>query len=132
MIGMDSTTRVAAETRKAMMAVATVTWEGEDETVRTARARIEDTSPSGACFRLKVPIKSGTRVEVSWCRDDFSGMSKWCREEDGEYVVGPDCKQAIKYDRGQGARARCAGDRSSPGTASGYTKSAYSGRAPCE
>lgn len=88
MIGMDSTTRVAAETRKAIMAVATVTWEEEDETVRTARARIEDTSPSGACFRLKAPIRSGTRVEMSWCRDDFSGMTKWCREEDGEYVVG--------------------------------------------
>jgi hypothetical protein len=71
-----------------MMAVAKVTWEDEDETVHTARGKIEDTSPSGACFRLKVPIRAGTRVEVSWCRDDFSGMTKWCREEDGEYVVG--------------------------------------------
>jgi hypothetical protein len=71
-----------------MMAVATVTWEDEEETARTARARIEDTSPSGACFRLKVPIRAGTRVELSWCRDDFSGMTKWCRKEDGEYVVG--------------------------------------------
>jgi hypothetical protein len=87
-IGMDSTTRVAVETRKAMMAVATVTWEDEDQTVHTARARIEDTSPSGACFRLKMPIRAGTRVEVSWCRDDFSGMTKWCREDDSEYLVG--------------------------------------------
>ncbi len=71
-----------------MMAVATVTWEDEDETVHTARAKIEDTSPSGACFRVKIPIRAGTRVEVSWCRDDFSGMTKWCREYDGEYVVG--------------------------------------------
>jgi hypothetical protein len=86
--GMDSTTRVAAETRKAMMAVATVTWEDEDQTVHSARAKIEDTSPSGACFRVKMPIRAGTRVEVSWCRDDFSGMTKWCREDDGEFVVG--------------------------------------------
>jgi hypothetical protein len=86
--GMDSTTRVAMETRKAMMAVATVTWEDEDETVHSARAKIEDTSASGACFRVKMPIRAGTRVEVSWCRDDFSGMTKWCREDDGEFVVG--------------------------------------------
>jgi hypothetical protein len=85
---MDSTTRVALETRKAMIAVATVTWEDENETVRTARARIEDTSPSGACLWLKVPIRSGTRVEVSWCRDDLSGKTKRCRDDDGEYVLG--------------------------------------------
>src|SRR5271169_3182557 len=86
--GMDSTTRVTMETRKAMMAVATVTWEDEDETVHSAQAKLEDTSASGACFRVKMPIRAGTRVEVSWCRDDFSGMTKWCREDDGEFVVG--------------------------------------------
>jgi hypothetical protein len=71
-----------------MMAVADVSWEDQDETLHTARARIEDTSPSGACFRLKVPIGAGTRVHVSWCRDDFSGTARWCHAEDGEYVVG--------------------------------------------
>lgn len=71
-----------------MMAVAKVTWEDEDETVHTAPAAIEDTSPCGACFRLKIPIRPGSRVEVSWCRDDFSGMTKWCREDQGEFLVG--------------------------------------------
>jgi len=70
------------------MAVAKVTWEDEGETVHTAPATIEDTSPSGASFRLKIPIRPGSRVEVSWCRDDFSGMTKWCREDQGEYLVG--------------------------------------------
>src|SRR5271156_5984235 len=88
MIGMDSTTRGAGEPRKAMMAVAKVSWEDGDETVHTAPARIEDTSPSGACFRLKVPIEAGTRIHVSWCRDEFSGAAKWCRADDGEFVVG--------------------------------------------
>jgi len=85
---MESTTRVPLETRKAMMAIASVTWEDEDETVHTARARIEDMSVSGACFRLKIPIRAGTKVGVSWCRDEFTGMTKWCREEHGEYLVG--------------------------------------------
>lgn len=71
-----------------MMAVAEVSWEDQDETIHTAPARIEDTSPSGACFRLKVLIEIGTRIHVSWCRDDFSGTAKWCRAYDGEYVVG--------------------------------------------
>jgi len=71
-----------------MMAVAKVTWEDEDETVHTAPATIEDTSPSCACFRLRIPIRAGSRVEVSWCRDDFSGMTKWCRADQGEYLVG--------------------------------------------
>src|SRR5271154_1695795 len=85
---MNSSTRGVGEPRKAMMAVAKVTWEDQDETVHTAPARIEDTSPSGACFRVKVPIEAGTKVHVSWCRDEFSGTTRWCRVEDGEFVVG--------------------------------------------
>jgi hypothetical protein len=85
---MDSVTRGAGEPRKAMMAVAKASWEDGEETVHTAPAKIEDTSPSGACFRLKVPIESGTRIHVSWCRDDFSGTARWCRADDGEHVVG--------------------------------------------
>jgi hypothetical protein len=88
MHGMDGTTRSAGERRKAKMAVARVSWEDRDETVHTAPARIKDRSPSGACFRLKVAIEAGTQIHVSWCRDDFSGTAKWCRAEDGEYVVG--------------------------------------------
>jgi hypothetical protein len=76
MIGMESANQGTLEPRKAMMTIAKVTWEDEDETVHTAPATIEDTSPSGACFRLKIPIRSGSRIEVSWCRDDFSGTTK--------------------------------------------------------
>ena len=85
---MYSSTRGVSEPRKAMMAVAKVTWEDQYETVHTAPARLEDTSASGACFRVKVPIEAGTRVRVSWCRDDFSGTTRWCRAADGEYVMG--------------------------------------------
>ena len=71
-----------------MMAVARVSWEDCDETVLTAPAKIEDTSPSGARLRLKVPIEAGTKIQVSRCRDDFSGTAKWCRADEGEYAVG--------------------------------------------
>ena len=88
LVDMDSATRGAGEPRKAMMAVAKISWEDCDETVHTAPAKLEDTSPSGACLRLKVPIEAGTTIHVSWCRDDFSGTVKWCRADEGEYVVG--------------------------------------------
>ena len=96
MIGMDSATWGVSEPRKAMMAIAKVSWEDRYETVHTAPARTEDTSPSGACFRLKVAIEAGTDIRVSWCRDDFSGTTKWCRAEDGEYVVGMQRDQAAR------------------------------------
>src|SRR5271156_552074 len=88
LVDRDSATRGAGEPRKAMMAVAKVSWEDGDETVHTAPAKIEDTSPSGACLRLKVPIEAGTKIHVSWCRDDFSGTTRWCRADEGEFVVG--------------------------------------------
>jgi hypothetical protein len=71
-----------------MMAVARVSWVDGDGTVHTAPAKMEDTSLSGACLRLKVPIDAGTKIHVSWCRDDFSGTTRWCRGEEGEFVVG--------------------------------------------
>ena len=92
-----------------MMAVAKVTWEDEDATVHTASATIEDTSLSGACFRLKIRIRPGTRIDVSWCRDDFSGMTKWCREDQGEYLVGMQrdriTSKAVGSNRAEGAGA---------------------------
>jgi hypothetical protein len=71
-----------------MMAVAKVSWEARDETAYSAIAEIKNTSNSGACIRLQVPIETGTKVHVSWCRDDFSGTARWCRAYDGEYMVG--------------------------------------------
>jgi hypothetical protein len=59
-----------------------------DETVHTAPAKIEDMSPSGACFRVKQPIGPETRVEVGSCREGFSGTTKCCREDHGEYLEG--------------------------------------------
>jgi hypothetical protein len=93
---MDSATRGVSEPRKAMMAVAMVSWEDQDETVHKAAAKIEDTSRSGACLRLKVPIEAGTKIHVSWCRDEFSGTTKWCRADDGEYVVGMRRDQVVQ------------------------------------
>jgi hypothetical protein len=96
MIGMDRATRAVDEPRKAMMAVVKVSWEARDETIHSASVKIKDTSPSGACFRLQVPIEAGTKIHVSWCRDDFSGTIKWCRGEDGEYVVGMRRDQVVR------------------------------------
>jgi hypothetical protein len=71
-----------------MMAVVKVSWEARDETAYSAIAEIKNTSNSGACIQLQVPIETGTKVHVSWCRHDFSGTVRWCRAYDGEYMFG--------------------------------------------
>jgi hypothetical protein len=71
-----------------MMAVVKVSWEARDETAYSAIAEIKNTSNSGACIQLQVPIETGTKVHVSWCRHDFSGTARWCRAYDGEYMFG--------------------------------------------
>ena len=62
------------------MTVPTASCEEEDETARTARARIDDTSPSGARFWLKVPIRSGPKAEVSWRRGEDGSPTRHERE----------------------------------------------------
>ncbi len=70
------------------MARAEVTWEDQPGTWRGAQARIEDTSRSGACIRVSVPISIGQRLKVKWHREEFLGIAKYCRRDGGDYVLG--------------------------------------------
>ena len=49
---------------------------------------MEDTSPSGACIRLKMPIGVGAIVKIKSHREEFSGTTRYCRREGGDYVLG--------------------------------------------
>jgi hypothetical protein len=71
-----------------MMALAKVSWEDRAGVSRGASAKIEDTSRSGACIRIGVPIRVGSKLEVAWRDGKFSGITKYCRAEGGDYVLG--------------------------------------------
>jgi hypothetical protein len=70
------------------MARAEVAWEDQPGAWRDAQAKIEDTSRSGACIRVGVPISVGSRLKVKWHREEFFGITKYCRRDGGDYVLG--------------------------------------------
>jgi hypothetical protein len=76
------------ELRTAVMIRVEASWEESGGGLRTIVARMEDRSLSGACIRTGIPIHVGTRVRVHWRFDQFSGVSKYCRVDGFEYVVG--------------------------------------------
>ncbi len=77
-----------AEPRTAVMIVVEATWEDQGGTVQKVRARMENKSVSGACIRLKKPIRVGTRVKVEWRWEEFTGMTRYCRSEADGFRVG--------------------------------------------
>jgi hypothetical protein len=81
-------TKLALEPRTAIMAVAEVVWEDQLGTLQGAVARIEDTSRSGACIRVPVPISVGAKLKIKWHREEFSGVAKYCRRDGADYVLG--------------------------------------------
>ncbi|MFY9949296.1 MAG: hypothetical protein WAK27_11395 [Candidatus Sulfotelmatobacter sp.] len=78
----------AREIRIAVMMLAEVSWEDATGKLQSASARLEDKSQSGACIRMKKPVEVGTKLRV-WGRfEEFSGVVRYCRSEDWDYVVG--------------------------------------------
>jgi hypothetical protein len=75
------------EPRTVMWAVAEVFWEDLTGTKR-APATLEDTSPSGACLRVKTPITIGSEVTVKWHREQFSATARNCRRDGAEFLWG--------------------------------------------
>jgi len=50
--------------------------------------KIEDTSRSGACIRISVPIGVESKLIVDWREGRFSGVARYCRADGDEYSVG--------------------------------------------
>ena len=76
------------EPRTVLWAVAEVAWEDLTGTPNRASATLEDTSPSGACIRLKTPITVGSRITVKWHREQFSGVARNCRSDGKDFLLG--------------------------------------------
>ena len=76
------------EPTTALWAVAEVFWRGSDGAIKSAPATLEDTSPSGACVRLKTPIAVGPRLTVKWLREHFSAVARNCRSDGREFLLG--------------------------------------------
>src|ERR1700692_2657626 len=85
---MSGLIRLRLETRTAITARAEVLWEEQLGAWRGSLAKMEDTSLSGACIRVSVPISVGTKLKVKWHREEFSGIAKYCRRDEGDYVLG--------------------------------------------
>jgi hypothetical protein len=76
------------EPRTAVMILVEAWWEDQSGAVQTARGRMENKSPGGACIRVKTPIGVGSRLRVESHREQFTGSAKYCRLEGKEYLVG--------------------------------------------
>ncbi|HLV88124.1 MAG TPA: PilZ domain-containing protein [Candidatus Sulfotelmatobacter sp.] len=76
------------EPRRVMWAVAEVSWADAEGTPNRAPATIQDMSVSGACIRLKAPIRIGSRLTVKWHREQFSAVARNCRRDGGEFLLG--------------------------------------------
>jgi hypothetical protein len=76
------------ERRTVIMAVAKLAWTDQKGTARQLSVKIEDTSRSGACIRISVPIDVESKLIVDWREGRFSGVAKYCRADGDEYSVG--------------------------------------------
>ncbi|HEY3453496.1 MAG TPA: PilZ domain-containing protein [Bryobacteraceae bacterium] len=88
-----------AETRKVIMARAELQWEDSTGTSRAAHAMLEDISRGGAGIRLRQPIGVGSKLNVKWHKEQFSGTVRHCRREGMEYVLGVQ-RDALANDNG--------------------------------
>src|SRR5437764_4601954 len=77
-----------AEPRTAMWAVAEVYWEDKSGKPLRTRATLEDTSRSGACLRVNAPIEIGSRVQIKWHREQFSAVTRNCRRDGRDFLLG--------------------------------------------
>lgn len=71
-----------------MWAVAEVSWADGLGLPKHATATIEDMSVSGACLRVRAPIGVGSRVTVKWHREEFSAVTRNCRIDETDFLLG--------------------------------------------
>jgi len=76
------------EPRTVLWAVAEVFWEDPSGIPYREPATMEDTSPSGACIRLKTPIDVGSKLVVKWQREQFSAVARNCRKDGRDFLLG--------------------------------------------
>lgn len=76
------------EPRIVMWAVAEIAWEDDSGTSFRVPAILEDTSKSGACVRIKRSLPVGSKITVKWHREQFSAITRNCRVDGGDFLLG--------------------------------------------
>src|SRR5690348_3158189 len=76
------------EPRIAVMMMGEASWEDQGGRAQTVPVCLEDKSPGGACIRVKSPIGVGSKLRVHCRREQFTGVSKYCRNDGKEFLVG--------------------------------------------
>ncbi len=76
------------EPRKTLWALGEVWWLDPTGAPCRVPATIEDTSPSGACVRVKTAIEIGSSLTVKWHREQFAGVARNRRRDGSEFLVG--------------------------------------------
>ena len=91
--------------RKALAARAQVVWT-DSEGLRRSNAMLEDISLGGVSLRIGTSFGVGSRLEVSWFREQFSGTVRHCRPSGSDYVLGieKDAPSAPPEVRGDSSR----------------------------
>jgi hypothetical protein len=79
---------IRVEPRTALMASVEVSWQEPGGIANVSPGHMEDTSPSGACIRLKRNIRTGSEVTVKRRLEEFSGITKYCRRDGSDFVLG--------------------------------------------
>jgi hypothetical protein len=80
-------TLLTIEPRTMLWAVAEVSWEDSGE-IHKLPATLEDTSSSGACVRVKRAFSVGSKVTIRWHREQFSAVTRNCRSEGRDFLLG--------------------------------------------
>lgn len=84
----DDMGEVSYEPRTVMWARAEVYWQDEAGSPCVSAAVIEDTSASGACIRLRTPVRIGSQINVKWHRGEFSAVARNCRRDGVDFLLG--------------------------------------------
>jgi len=64
---------VVPELRTPVMTLVEASWKDPNGISQTVTARMEDKSAGGACIRLKAPVRVGSKLNIQWRFDRFSG-----------------------------------------------------------
>jgi hypothetical protein len=79
---------VMLEQRSAVMVLVDASWEDQNGTLQTTRARMENRSTSGACVRVARAIEVGAQLRIRSHWEEFTGVAKYCRLDGKEFLVG--------------------------------------------
>lgn len=109
------------EPRTAVMILVEASWEDQSGTLRRERARMENTSNSGACIRVKKPIDVGAKLRVQWRWEEFSGVAREGADFAWELLSMEDIYRAAGI-VGQGLQHQQSGGNAAPRTHSGIVE----------